>query len=267
MGSPGASGTTKYKIPKWQQDIVQPVAEEAFQEFQGLRNIGPYKGEFIADPTGQQREALSEREQYVRNLPELGAPVTQLGLDTIQGKYLDLNNNPYFQQYLAAATEPVYRAQERAHRAAGTSANALGAFGGSREAILQGELARQGMEEAGNISGRLAGETYGQERLFQTAAPGLLREGLELGLAPSELMFEIGQQQRNFDQDQINEALRQYQEQFEAPFRAFYPLTDITGRLGIGAAPPTQITESPPTGFYNLLANPLYALTPWKSFR
>ena len=253
MGSPGGSGTTSYKIPKWQQNIVKPVAQGAYETFQGLQNIGPYTGEFIADPAQQQREALAGREAYVRNLPELGAPVMNLGLDTAEGKYLDLQNNPYFMQYLQAAVDPVLRSQERAHRVAGTSANAQGAYGGSREAILQGEIMRQGAEEAGNISGRLAGETYGRERVLQQNAPELIRQGLDLGLAPSELLYEVGERQRGFNQDDINEALRQYQEQFEGAFRPYYPLTDILGRLGIGAAPPSQNTSSDPTGLYKLI--------------
>jgi len=267
MGSAGGSSSTTYKIPKWQQDIVKPLAQSAVSDYEKAKLIGPYTGQFIADPAAQQREALTSREATIRNLPDLGTSVMNLGLDTAAGKYLNLESNPYFADYITAATDPIRRAQEVTHRAAGTSANAVGAFGGSREAILQGEILRQALAEALNLSGRMAGEAYGQERLLQQNAPQLVSQGLELQMAPSELLFNVGEGLRNFSQDQLNEGLRQYQERFEGMFRPYYPVTDVLGRLGIGAEPPAAFSTQQPTGLYNLLANPQYALTPWRAFQ
>jgi hypothetical protein len=91
--------------------------------------------------------------------------------------------NPYQSQVIDAATRAVRRQADQAQAALGQRAAANNAFGGSREAILRGEIERNAQETAGDVAGRLSAQG------FETAA-GLASQDAARGLQAG--MFGAG---------------------------------------------------------------------------
>jgi hypothetical protein len=68
--------------------------------------------------------------------------------------------NPYQNQVIDAAMRQVRRQADQAQAQLGQRAAAANAFGGSREAILRGEIERNAQETAGDVAGRLAAQGF-----------------------------------------------------------------------------------------------------------
>lgn len=87
--------------------------------------------------------------------------------------------NPYQQQVIDQAMRQVRRQADTAQAQLGQRAASASAFGGSREAILRGEIERNAMETAGDVAGRLAREGFNDAAGLATQDAG---RGLQAGL-------------------------------------------------------------------------------------
>lgn len=96
---------------------------------------------------------------------------------TIAGDYLDPANNPTLNAYIDAANRPIIEQfNEQIIPGIGSAAVQGGAYGGSRQAILEG-LASEGLAESmTDTANRIYNQEYGRERGFQREASNLQDE-------------------------------------------------------------------------------------------
>ena len=82
------------------------------------------------------------------------------------------------------------------------------------------------------------------ERQLQQGTGGILDQAARLMQLQPEIISQAGQSLRGFDQRMLDEALLQYQEQMQAPYRPLMPLASIIQGGDIGKAI-TSMTPQP----------------------
>src|SRR5260370_1536733 len=152
--------------------------------------------------------------------------------DTLAGKYLDINNNPYFQKALAAGfapqTEnfnntilPNLRSQFE-----GSGRNLGGADMGTAQTAVKNLDQTQA-----NASATAANNAYGMERGMQTTALGMLPTLQNMDYQNIAAMREAGATSRPADQAALDAALGRHNA--NAMAQPNY-LSDFLARIGAG---------------------------------
>ena len=110
---------------------------------------------------------------------------------------LSPESNPYLAQTAQAATSPIMQAlMEQILPGIRGGAIGAGGFGGSRQGIAEGIAGRGALQQIGDTTANIYSQAYGQ-------GLGALQGGLQaapqtaaLGLLPSQIMSQVGQEQR-----------------------------------------------------------------------
>lgn len=171
---------------------------------------------------------------------------------------LDTANNPALNSQIEAAIRPLGRQFQEAI-IPGVRGNFTqgGAFGSSRQGIAEGLAAKELIQQSGDISGRLAGESYarGLDALTQGASSagdlmGRLIQQQQFGAAlgpeiaqlqrmPSDILSEVDRNRRLEEQGGIDEVTRRIMENL------FGPLGIAQTGLGVaGGLTPDSTTSS-----------------------
>lgn len=145
--------TTRREIPAW--------LEAGSQQAVGLatsiagRPYEAYSGERVAGPAQNEQEAISMANRgtgaYESDLArsrELAERGSQAFTDVNMQDYM----NPYVEQALDPALREIREQGARDQNTVGQAAGRVGAFGGSRQAILEAETRRGTIEEIGDTS-------------------------------------------------------------------------------------------------------------------
>jgi len=234
-GGGGSSTQTQVvDLPEWAKPTAQKqlglaesvtnINQNPFQSFGGVKDasgtqIGFDPSKVVAGMDPMQQRAY----QGVGNLqtsPELGAAAGLMG--TATGRALGTQYNPYSTgqfgaqagQYMDPYMQNVVNIQQReAQRQAdiagtqrGAQAAGAGAFGGSRQAIMDAEAARNLATQKGDIQARGLQDAYGRgQTQFNTEqqlreqsrqyGAGLGLQGLQAAMTGAGQLGQLGQQQ------------------------------------------------------------------------
>ena len=166
MGSSSGSNqqTTTQQLTPEQQSLVS-LATPQYQQFAASNPTLPTGNQAVAGFTQPQQQGQAD---VLASTPQMANTVgTAAGTNQYlsSGAFLDPGSNPYVQNEVKAATQPIYQqlAQQtipgqQATGAAGSGVN----FGGSREGIAEG-LERQGADiTAGNVGANIMNTALGQ---------------------------------------------------------------------------------------------------------
>ncbi len=214
-------------------------------------------------------------------LPAAGAAEQSLQ-DTLSGKYLYANANPYLQSSIAAATDPLYqRLNEQILPNISASAEASGRYGSGGMAGLQSQAIRDVNRQAADTASQMSLSNLATERANQQQAANLAnqmflgQQGMQLQAAqyPMDLwrtqlqagmqsvpqMYNLlGQNLKNIGAlESTGETQQAYQQQLLDALRANamqtltlpYDLTAMLGNLGMGGGK---------TGWTSTQTTPMY---------
>lgn len=204
-----------------------------------------YTGNFLA-PMGQD---FTGGLDFLRaNAPSLGmgaAPTNQLAMDTVTGKYLSPDSNPFIAAAAQAAIRPVQNTVMRnLLPAVSDQAIAQGAYGGARQDIAQGQVLDEFARTAGDITAGMYAENYARERALQMQAPALFAQANELSRAPGIELLALGEAQQKADQILLDNARMQAEEQRKAQFYGLGELAQILSAGGFGTRTGTMTGTS-----------------------
>jgi hypothetical protein len=181
----------------------------------------------------------------------------------------DVDISEYMSPYTEAVLDPAIRdIEEKAARERlrlGQQSARTGSFGGSRQAIAEGELERGTQRTIGEESARQRAAAYtnalaqfraDQERIPQLYAgalgqlsTGLTQTGQRLGLEVNPLL-QTGGAQRALTQAELDFARQQFEEERDYPLRGIEVLRSSLGvspqALGIGSTGTTTETKPGP---------------------
>lgn len=94
--------------------VIQPALQDVLARLQSYYGANPtapayYPGGTVAPQSAQTQAAIDALFNRGASGSSLGSAANRYAVDTLGGKYLDLNVNPYFQGALAASLAPVTR--------------------------------------------------------------------------------------------------------------------------------------------------------------
>jgi len=244
MAGGGRSTTTVQNADPWSG--VQPYLRDLYGRAQGAADgtpTTPFQGPFSPAPTPQMQQAVTGMTNLAQGMQGQGQGAIDEGQRILSGHYLQ--PSAYVNPAIEAITRPmVQAATERVLPQLGMAASDAGAFGDTNHRFQQSLVARDVGQTVADTSARLMNEAWDRERRMTALAPEMIGAGQRLQQAPWESLFQAGQAQQGLDGYGINEALAQYRESIEAPWRAINPYANVIGGVGsMGGG--SQTTQQP----------------------
>lgn len=220
---PSSTTTTQNTAP-W--EAQQPYYRDVFSQAQNLYNsnkLAPtaYPGQQVANQSPDTLAAMNSVRNTANNAT-LAPSANQLATDTINGKYLDVTQNPGWQQGLA----DIKRAYSTGTAAQTDAAAARsGAYGGS----AYKELVGQNNRSYADALNKFAGDIYNDERARQTQTLALSPSINAGNYADAAQLGNVGAMNEGYNQDLINSAIQNYNINQSAPYTA---LSNYQGLIG-----------------------------------
>lgn len=278
MGGAPKNTSTTTKAEPW--DAAKPYYEDLYRRATtalDATNNQPYTGQLNAGPTADQTKALDLFRSVAGNItpPQWqtavgAAPTNQLAMDTIQGKYLSPDSNPFIKAAVEASTRPV---EQRLMRyilpQIEDQSIAQGAFGGAGNGTARALAVSDFTQQATDIGSRMYDANYQRERQNQMAAPSLFAQaqglqdqmdasvmgrwnaGNQAALLPAQLLDLAGQQQQGWNQAALDAELQRYNINQAAPWAGLGELGQILNGGGFQSV--GQTTRGPNTGAASFL--------------
>jgi hypothetical protein len=288
-GGGGGPTTTKSEtsnIPEYARPYVERMMGSTEKQvytygdkgqITGFQPYKPFEGETVAGFTPTQSRAMQGIGNY--QLPGQTGAATQMtgyaGLGSMGagGQYAMEATNPYATQaymspYMQGALEPQMReaARQSAIQGQQNQAQAVqaGAFGGSRQAIIEAERQRNLAQQQGDIYGRgmqtafeqarqaqqfgadlgLRGYGQGLQAAGQLGALGQQQYGQEMGLLGQQM--EVGGKQQAYEQARLNQRIQDYATQQQYPFIQLGTLSNMLRGLPMQASTTQMYQAQPP---------------------
>lgn len=255
------------------EDVLQRYSTSALQQAENVANLGytPYGGERIAgfSPTemaGRTRAAeLAEM--------GLGMPQVQQAADVAQRAseftYADPSRvQEYMNPFLQGALDPTLRAireqQEMTLQGLGSQAQAAGAFGGSRQGVLEAQTLGRFDQQMGDVIGTGYAQAFdratnlmGDEQARQLQGASALSQAAnqlrQVGFADADVLRTLGAEERGLAQSGMEADYNEYLRSQAFPYQALQARLSPLGYGAqvAGAAPTVQ----QPSQFQSLLGN------------
>lgn len=170
-----------------------------------------FQGQLYAGPTANQQAGIQSMVQAAGQLGQGNEAVRQLGLDTISGKYLSPDSNPFIKGAYEAAVRPItQQLQRQIIPGISDAAQGSGAYGGARQGIMEGTAAADWAKASGDIGANMYFNNYNNERNRQMQAPTLLSAADAMALAPSQALLAAGTAEQGWQQGQLNANRQEY---------------------------------------------------------
>lgn len=233
-GSSGGGQTTQtQKADPWigAQSYLSDAYSRAGQAA-AATPTNAYTGNFVSPANQTQQNAVGAATQAAGTLSG-GQSVFDVANKSLSGDML--NANPHLSQAIEAQVRPAVRnATEFMLPAVQTSAGAAGAFGGTRQAMLESAVIRDVNQQVADTAAQMWNQDYGRERQIQTqVAPQLLGLGNQLQMAGPQALLEAGNEQyRQDDLLRMNQQM-QFEDEINRHWRAVNPYIAALGGLGM----------------------------------
>lgn len=236
----GSTGTTTPAITGWESSLSNwagPYVTEMLGRGQALASqpYQAYTGQLSAGPSGLQQQAF-------QGIAGLTIPTQQMSAYTPQ-TFGASQAQQYMSPFLTGALEPqIAEARRQAEiqrmQEAGRLSQA-GAFGGSRQAVMESEGSRNLLRNIADITGRGYETAYQQgiaqfntEQERQRAAQEQARQ---YGLGVLQRQAELGGLQRGIQQEGIAADIGQFREERDYPYKQVQYMQSLLQGLPVGA--------------------------------
>lgn len=265
---------TQTSIPEY----AKPYVERMLGKSEALTGTPyqAYQGERIAGFTPMQQQAF----QNVQNLQpaqQLGVATQMGGIAGLQGlgagqQYAQQATSPgamqaYMSPYTQLALEPQMREASRRSAMEGQAQQAAavkaGAFGGSRQGLIEAERQRNLGQLQSDIYGRGMQTAFEQARQAQQFGADLGLRGAGMGLQAAQTLGQLGQtqfgqqkdviqgqlaageQQRALEQKRLEQAYQDFQTQRQYPYQQLAFMSDMLRGLPLSQYSQTMYQPPP----------------------
>lgn len=201
-GSTTSTNTTQNYSPEEAARRTQ-VMDEAKRIYEAnASNItnSPYPGPGVV--------GFSPETQLAQNLAVANAGQAQGSINAINtgvqfglNGAMDVNNNPYLQQAMTAALNPVVDAYGQSLNQIRTGATNAGQYGGSRQGIAEGLAAGKYMQAVGDTTGKMASDAYNKGLDTFSRTLMFAPQALETGMMPVNWLSGVGAQKESLGQE------------------------------------------------------------------
>ena len=283
---PTSTTVTNTNLPAW----AQPYSEKILGQASALTDINqnPYQqygGQRLADFTPMQQQAfntiggmqVSPQNQQATNL----AGAAGLGSLGAGQQYNQMATNPYATQaFMSPYQQNVTDFQKqqavmdynRGAPAAGAAASRAGAFGGSRQAIVEGEANRSLQNQLAGIQATGTQDAFKNAQQAQQFGSSLGLQGYNQALQGASTLGQLGQnqygqqmginaaqqqagaQQQAFNQQGLSNQYQDFLNQQNYPYQQLGFMSDILHGTPTGGITTAQKSEAAPTAFNNMMS-------------
>ena len=219
----GGSSTTTQEIPKELKPLATRYTSEALNLFDTPYQA--YGGQGVADMNAMQMGGLG----MAANRAIGGDAAINAGygniMDTLSGKYMNPETNPYLKQNTQAA-------MDQAMGSINSQFNRPGAFGSSaHEGVSAGQL--------GNIASQMYGQNYAQERNNQLNAWGAAQTYGNNAYNDANQLMNAGQALQDQTQQGLDWDYAQFQDKQNYPYKNMQAAAGVFG-TNLGGTSTTQ---------------------------
>lgn len=245
---PAAGGSSSSTLSAWAGPYVtnmlgraQAIADQPYQTYQGPMTAGEsglqskvFQGLGNLTFPGQLGQSFSAQGAY--QLPSMtpgGVTGQQTGPTGIAAQYM----NPYLNAVLSPQLEELSRQSRMTQMANASKLAQAGAYGGSRQAIMDAETQRNLLQEQNRAIGQGYANAYdramGQFNVEQGQAKTL-----------ADMISQAGQQQRGIEQEGITADYNEFLAQRDYPMRQTQYLQSMLQGLPISTVTNTPAQQS-----------------------
>lgn len=246
-GSNETTQTTKVEYSPEEQAARNKIMSAALGTYDQSVNKGanPYTG---ARPVGAGDTTMAAQQAMLQNAQTQGQQIAQTtsANNFLMNDAKNVNSNPYLQQAMSAATQPMIQDFNSAGGALSgirEGAQAAGGFGGSRQGIAEGIAARGLERSVGNVRGQMASAAYDQG--LQSSQAAVKNQGMlsMLSQMPGQVMGKVGSMQDAQAQagENYNSAKATYENQ-----QQWVPLQNLANIIYGGSNGTTRATGTAP---------------------
>lgn len=255
------------------EDVLQRYSTSALQQAEDVASLGytPYTGERVAgfSPTELAgRERAAELAQMGLGMPQVQQAV-DVASEAAQFTYADpaavqARMNPFLQAALDPTLRAIREQQTQTLQGLGSQAQAAGAFGGSRQGIVEAEALKGFGQQMGDVIGTgyaqafdRATQLMGDEQARRLAGAQALSQGANqlrsVGFADADVLRTLGAEERGLQQSQMEADYADYLRSQAFPYQSLQARLSPLGYGAqvAGAAPTVQ----QPSQFQSLLGN------------
>lgn len=211
-GKGGGKSTTQtiQKADPWkgQQPYLKDVMKQAQGWYQSGDNSMPWGQEAIAplDPNtiAGQNSIVDAATNVLPMQIASGIQANNWGL----GGSLDVNNNPYIQQAVQGAINPVINSfRDQVLPGIRSGAGDAGQFGGSRQGIVEGLAMDRLGQTLTDTTSSMYSDAYNRGLDTFDRSLAMLPQTLGLTSMPGQMLDAVGQQNQNYQQQLLNTML------------------------------------------------------------
>jgi len=240
-GSGGGTQVTRVEPSSLQgprlADIYRQASELPVQQFfPGTTFARPSEETQLAQEL-QRQAALGQQTALSGSL----SPAFQSALMSPAQRLQD----PMLQQSLIANLRPLEESTSRLLTQAKRDAYGAGQGGGDRRALLESQVIGDYLTKAGDVTSQFYGNIYGDALRSQAATLGLAPSIMSTFLQPAATIADIGKQREAQTQKGIDEAMRRFAFEQEAPERRLQTYSNLVTAGGM--MPGTTTTTGPGT--------------------
>jgi len=246
-------------------NYIAPYVSNMLAQEQGLVNSGMpvYTGELTAGPSQLQQQQFANANQ----LAATGLTPTQFTSGTFDANAAQQYMNPYLQASLDPQLAALQRTAQQGEQADLSKLTQAGAYGGTRQAVLQGQDAYNLLAQQGNLIGQGYNTAYNNAmNQFNTANSQSLQAqqnqeaaneaAANYGLAANQALGTAGATQQGLQQAADTASLNQFNQQVQ------YPQTLLTDQASMLAGlPVASAATTPNTSTLSTVAGDLTGLT------
>jgi hypothetical protein len=272
------------RLPEFQEQYLANLLTSAQGLFKpkekgGLGLTMPFAPAQQAELSEAQQQAISSAMSgvgaYQPYLQQAGAGLTG-AMQTAAGASVDPTSyqqymDPYLEDVVQRAQEDIGRQGAKQFAQTGAAAAQAGAFGGGRQAVLEGEVSRNIMEQQARTGERLRSAGFAQasqlaqqaaqQQLKQAQLGGALAQGVgalggqaqAMGVQDINTLLGIGGLQQQQAQTGLNIAQQNLLAQQQLPFQQLGFLSDIFQGVPALQQTTSQTTLPPPNPMSQIL--------------
>lgn len=245
---PASGGSSSSTLSEWSGPYVtnmlgraQALADQPYQVYQGPMTAGPsalqsqvFQGLGNLSFPGQLGQSFSSQGAYqLPTMTSTGATGQQAGPSGIAAQYM----NPYLSAVLTPQLEELRRQSQITQMGTAGKLAQAGAYGGSRQAIMDAETQRNLLQEQNKAIGQGYANAYdramGQFNVEQGQAKTL-----------ADMMSQAGQQQRGIEQEGVTADYNEFLAQRDYPQRQVQFMQSMLQGLPISTVTNTPAQQS-----------------------
>lgn len=228
----GGGGNSTSTVKNAPADQVLPYLDPYMKRASELSNTEykPYEGQQIAELNQAQQAGMGLQAAQALNGFQGQAEGNNLYQQTLRGDFLTPDSNPYLQ----ATAQGIGNEFNRTTGAQNASMQrTAGAFGNSG---LQQKMSMDNAGLAGQLN-NLYGQNYANERGMQQQALGMMPTMQNLGYTDASKLSQVGDSQRQYQQDLLNQQQANYQQAMQYPYAQLDVLGNaIKSTMGAGGS-------------------------------